>query len=74
MSGKYGMFNPELKTEAGFVDIFAVDLDQFEGEEIVKVNNTVSGSNDKVDFTVYTPNLYAGIAKNIPAHLISIPY
>lgn len=63
LSGKYGMFNPELKTEAGFVDIFAVDLDQFEGEEIVKVNNTVSGSNDKVDFTVYTPNLYAGIAK-----------
>lgn len=38
-------------------------MDKFEGEEIVKVNNTVSGSYDKVDFHVYTPNLYAGIAK-----------
>lgn len=63
LSGTLGQYNPELKTEAGFVDIFAVDLDKFEGEEIVKVNNTVSGSYDKVDFHVYTPNLYAGIAK-----------
>lgn len=63
LSGSLGNFNPELKTEAGFVDIFAVDLDKNAGEEIVKINNTVSDTYDKVDFTVYTPNLYSGIAK-----------
>ncbi len=63
LSGDLAMYNPELKTEAGFVDIFCMDLDKFDGEEIVKVNNYVSGDMDKIDFHVYTPNLYSGIAK-----------
>lgn len=63
LSGDFAMYNPELKTEAGFVDIFCMDLDKFDGEEIVKVNNYVSGDMDKIDFHVYTGNLLSGIAK-----------
>ncbi len=63
LSGNLAMYNPELKTEAGFVDIFCVDLDKFDGEEIIKVNNYVSGDADKIDFHVYTSNLYSGITK-----------
>ncbi|MFV0330656.1 MAG: RHS repeat-associated core domain-containing protein [Dysgonomonas sp.] len=63
LNGTLAGICPTLKTETGFVDIFCVDLDDYDGEEIVKVNNTISGSQEKVDFHVYTPNLYAGIAK-----------
>lgn len=52
-----------LKTENGFADIFCANLDQFEEEEVIKVNNYVSGSYDRIDFHVYTPNLYVGMAK-----------
>jgi hypothetical protein len=62
LSGDLAMYNPTIKTGTGFVDIFCTDLDDFEGEEIVRVNNYVSGNYDRVAFTVYTPNLYAGIA------------
>lgn len=63
LSGDLAWFCPTLKTEAGFLDIFCGDLDEFEGEEIIKVNSNISGSQEKLDFHVYTPNLYAGIAK-----------
>jgi RHS repeat-associated protein len=53
--------NPSLKTEKGFVDIFCMDLDKVDGEEIVKVNNYVSDGKDQIDFHVYTSNLYYGI-------------
>lgn len=70
LSGDFAMYNPELKTEAGFVDIFCMDLDKFDGEEIVKVNNYVSGDMDKIDFHVYTGNLLSGIAKSI--HVLTV--
>lgn len=63
LKDEFGMPNPELKTEAGFIDIFCMDIDEFEGEEIVKVNNYVSGNYDRIDFHVYTSNLYYGIVK-----------
>ncbi len=63
LSGNLAGFCPTLKTESGFLDIFCGDLDDFEGEEIIKVNSIISGSQEKLDFHVYTPNLYAGIAK-----------
>ncbi|WP_195350456.1 RHS repeat-associated core domain-containing protein [Bacteroides nordii] len=63
LSGKMSEFNPELKTEYGFIDIFCMDVDEVEGEEIVKINNYVAGDLDKVDFHVYTSDLFAGIAK-----------
>lgn len=63
LSGDLARFCPTLKTEAGFLDIFCGDLDEFEGEEIIKVNSNISGNLEKLDFHVYTPNLYTGIAK-----------
>lgn len=53
--------NPTLLTEKGFVDIFCLDLDDIKGEEIVKVNNYISDKKDKIDFHVYTSDLYYGI-------------
>jgi len=52
---------PILLTEAGFVDIFCADLDGVRGEEIVKVNDVVSGSNDQVTFKTYSTNIYTGL-------------
>ena len=63
LAGNWGDYNPEIKTESGFVDIFCMDVDEFPGEEIVKVNNTVSEDKDRIDFHVYTANLYSGIAE-----------
>ena len=62
LSDNFSTPNPIIKTENGFVDIFCMDLDKFEGEEIIKVNNYVLNESDRVDFHVYTANLYSGIA------------
>ena len=42
-----------ITTGTGFIDIFCTNLDGQGGDEIVKVNNTVSGNYDRVVFTVY---------------------
>ncbi len=52
-----------IKTGTGFLDIFCMDIDDFPGEEIVKVNNFKSGSQDILEFHVYTASLYSGISK-----------
>jgi hypothetical protein len=48
-------------TEEGFIDIFCANLDGSGGDEIIKVNNTVSGTNDHIVFTVYARNTMAGL-------------
>ena len=53
---------PNLITEAGFIDILCVNTDGKYEEEVVKVNNTVSGDYDRVQFKVYAGNLYSGLA------------
>jgi hypothetical protein len=45
---------PSIYTEKNFVDLFCADLDGKQEEEIIKVNNGISGKNDQVIFTVYT--------------------
>lgn len=52
-----------LKTEPGFIDIFTANIDKFDGDEIIKINNTKGSTVDTLKFTVFTKNLYAGIAK-----------
>lgn len=63
LAGDLAMEFVEIPVGTGFVDVFCADLDEFEGDEIVKVNNFVSGNYDHLEFTVYTPNLYTGIAR-----------
>lgn len=59
----FAMGNPTLTTGKGFVDIFCMDVDDYNGEEIIKVNDNYSNDGGLLDFHVYTSNLYNGIAK-----------
>ena len=52
-----------IKTEKDFVDIFSVDIDKFDGDEIIKINDVAGNTVDTLKFTVYTSSVYAGIAK-----------
>ena len=62
LSSNFASAIPNVLTEANFVDIFCANTDGKYEEEIVKVNNGVSGSSDKITFKVYRPNLYTGLA------------
>jgi len=45
-----------LSAGAGFVDILCVDVDSICGDEIIKINNYISGNKDILEFSVYTVN------------------
>ena len=48
--------NPDvLTTGAGFVELTSADIDGKSGDELIKINNNVSGTSDQVTFTVYKP-------------------
>lgn len=53
---------PNLTTEVGFTDVFTANIDGKYEEEVIKVNNIVSGSYDRLQFKVYSVNLYTGLA------------
>lgn len=54
---------PNLVTGKGFVDIFCADLEGGQEEYIVKVNNTVEGSDDRLVFDVYRSNVITGMMR-----------
>ena len=62
LNSSYADPMPNLTTESGFTDIFCANIDGKYEEEVIKVNNTVSGSYDRLQFKVYSGNLYTGIA------------
>jgi YD repeat-containing protein len=64
LSNSYANATPTLTTEAGFIDVFCTNLDGIWEDEIIKINNVVSGNNDQLTFKVYSANLYNGIASN----------
>jgi RHS repeat-associated protein len=53
---------PNLTTENGFIDIFCGNIDGKYEEEVIKVNNYVSGNYDYLSFKVYAGNLYSGLS------------
>lgn len=63
LSGSLANFCPELMTESGFMDIFCMDLDDIPGEEIIKINSSLSSTSETIQFHVYTSNPYNGISK-----------
>ena len=73
LNDSYASPMPNLTTENGFIDIFCANLDGKWEEEVVKVNNVVSGSNDQVTFKTYTPNLYYGLAIKYPTRTFNFP-
>ncbi len=62
LSSDFATYIPYVLTEANFIDIFCANVDGKYEEEVVKVNNGVSGSYDKVSFKVYRSSLYSGLA------------
>lgn len=52
----------DMKTEAGFIDLFTCDLDGFQDDEIVKVNQNIVNNNEEIKFSVYRQS-FAGIGK-----------
>src|SRR5690625_204576 len=62
LDGSFVYPMPNLTTETGFTDVFTADIDGKYEEEVIKVNNTVSGNNDRLQFKVYSVNLYTGLA------------
>ena len=62
LNGSMASPMPNLLTETGFTDIFSANIDGKYEEELIKVNNTVSGSYDRLQFKVYSVNLYSGLA------------
>jgi len=52
---------PNLTTEAGFIDILCANVDGKGEDEVVKVNDVVSGTNDKITFKTYSANVYTGL-------------
>lgn len=52
---------PDLKTEAGFIDIFCADIEGQQEEYVIKVNDLVVNDNDQLTFRVYRSNLYNGL-------------
>lgn len=50
----YSDWNPNYSVDDGFVDAFFIDLDDFPGDEIVKVNHLKSGSSELLQFRVFT--------------------
>lgn len=53
LSGSASNPMPNIITESGFVDIICADLYGNQEENIIKINNTVSGGKDVVAFSVY---------------------
>ena len=49
-----------LKAGNGFMELTSGDVDGKAGDELIKINNTVSGSQDCITFTMYKPNGYSG--------------
>lgn len=59
---------PTLTTGTGFIDLISADIYGEDGQHstqdecLVKVNNVVSGSNDRVTFSVYRRNFMNGLS------------
>jgi len=64
--GNWASPMPNLTTGAGFIDIFAANTDGKGEDEVVKVNNVISGTNDQIIFNVYSANLYSGLGFKYP--------
>lgn len=51
----------ELTAGDGFMELSSGDFDGKPGDEVVKINNTVYSSKDRVTFNVYKPSIYSGL-------------
>lgn len=53
-----------LTAGSGFMELTSGDFDGKSGEEVVKINNTVTNNYDRVTFTVYQPSIYSGLVQS----------
>ena len=61
LAGSFSSPN-EVITGTGFVDMFSANIDGKYEEEVIKINNFKNGTQDRVEFKIYKPNLYYGLA------------
>lgn len=54
---------PNLVTGPGFIDILCADIVGKQDEYVIKINDSVVSNLDRVTFSVYRANPYAGLAK-----------
>lgn len=52
----------DIKTDAGFVDLFCADIAGDRSDRLVKVNNLVENGRDKLMFSIYGGHYYAGLS------------
>lgn len=63
LTGSYVTPMPNLKTEAGFIDIICADIAGNQEDYIIKINNNVVDNMDVVTFNVYCSSVISGISK-----------
>ena len=63
LDGTSPQLTGSVTSGAGFVDVFSADLRGLLSEDVIKVNNSVSGSNDQVVFSVYRPDLSSNVTQ-----------
>jgi hypothetical protein len=57
------VFPVKIKAGNGFIQLTSADIDGLPGDEVIKVNNYVSGNNDIVEFNTYKPSAISGLAR-----------
>ena len=61
LSGYSAVTQGALTLGTGFIDVLCADLTGTQEEYIIKINNTVSNSKDRVIFNVYSSSVMSGI-------------
>lgn len=56
------IYPTELSTENGFQTLFSADVDGKPGEEVIKINNWLEGSVDRISIKTYKPDLYSYVS------------
>ncbi len=62
LSGQYAYTQGELSAGDDFIDVLCADLTGTQTEYIIKINNSVTQNSDQVKFSVYTINMFSGLA------------
>ncbi len=60
----FAITRTDLVTGPGFVDILCADIEGKQDESIIRINDNISGTEDRIDFNVYKYTLRDGFTKD----------
>ena len=72
LNNSYASSVQNLTTETGFIDILCANIDGKWEEEVIKINNKVSGNSDQVILKTYSANLSNGLIQK-HTHIFNFP-